>query len=226
MIETTPTGTLLSTTHFDFATDNPGGLDIAPSSSTSDAPTVMSAWVAQRGVDNNNDPNEKDGKIFEVAIQGGSPPPPPGELVQNGDFESGPVGGAPPSWTTNANFTTSSTVVHGGAQSGRHFSNADAGYKIEQTVLAAPGAYNFSAWGNPVVTSDAFSVVFKVQWRTDKQALATVTIGKVTKTTTAGWHQYASTLTAPAGTTHARVSMVVSSLKTTVYVDDISLSAP
>jgi hypothetical protein len=226
MIETTPDGTLVSTTHYDFATNNPGGVDIAPSSSTSDASDVMSAWVAQRGVDNNTDPNEKDGKIFEVAIQTGSPPPPPGDNIQNGDFESGSVGTAPPSWTTSPNFTTSDAVVHLGSLSGRHFSTADAGYKIEQTVAASPGTYNFSAWANPIVTADTFRIVFKVQWRTDSKALTTVTIGKVTKTTTAGWQEYASTLTAPAGTTKVKVSMIVSSLKTTVYVDDISLTAP
>jgi hypothetical protein len=226
MIETTQSGTLVSTTHYDFATNNPGGVDIGPSSSTTDASNVMSAWIAQRGVDNNTDPSEKDGKIFEVAIQTGSPPPPPGDLVQNGDFESGTVGTAPPSWTTNTNFTASNAVVHGGSLSGRHFSNADAGYKIEQTVAASPGTYDFSAWANPVVTSDAFSVAFKVQWRTDTKALTTVTVGKVNKQTTAGWKQFTQTLTAPAGTTKVKISMVVGSLKTTVYVDDISLTAP
>jgi hypothetical protein len=226
MIETTQDGTLISTTHYDFATNNPGGVDIGPSSSTSDDPTTMSAWIAQRGVDNNTDPNEKDGKIFEVAIQTGSPPPPPGDLVQNGDFESGTVGSAPPSWTTSPNFTTSNAVVNGGSFSGRHQSNADAGYKIEQTVSASPGTYNFSAWANPVVTSDAFSIAFKVQWRTANKAISTVTVGKVNKKTTAGWKQFAATLVAPAGTAKVKVSMIVGSLKTTVYVDDISLTAP
>jgi hypothetical protein len=227
MIETTPQGTLISTTHYDFATNNPGGLDIGPSSSTSDASNVMSAWIAQRGVDNNTDPSEKDGKIFEVAIQTGSPPPPPGDLVQNGDFESGSLGQSPPSWTTSPNFTTSNAVVHAGAFSGRHSSSADAGYKIEQTDAATPGTYNFDAWVNPVASTDTYRIVLKVQWRTASKAISTVTIAKVTKSTPPGvWNEFAQTLTAPAGTANVKVSMVVSSLNATVYVDDISLTAP
>jgi hypothetical protein len=227
MVETLPNGTVVSTTHFDFATNNPGGLDIAPSSSTSDAPNVMSAWVAQRGVDNNNDPTEKDGKLFEVTIQGGGPPPPPGgNLLQNGDFESGTPGTAPPSWSASPNFTTSNAAQHGGSFSGRHLSNADAGYTIEQTVSASAGVtYDVAAWANPIVTADAFTVNFKIQFRTNTKALSTVVVGKVTKTTTAGWHSYLATLVAPAGTTKARAMMVISSLKTTVYVDDLSLTA-
>jgi hypothetical protein len=49
-------------------------------------------------------------------------------------------------------------------------------------------------------------------------------IGKVVNTTAAGWDDYVASLVAPAGTTKARVFMVVSSLKTQVYVDDISLA--
>ncbi len=226
MVETLPNGTPVSTTHFDFATDNPGGLEIAPTSSTADAPTAMSAWVAQRGVDNNNDPNEKDGKIFEVSIQSAPPPPPPGDnLLVNGDFESGTLGAAPPGWSTSPNFTTSNVAKHGGSFSGRHLSAADAGYTIEQTVAASAGqTYDVTAWANPIPTSDAFNVTFKIQFRTNTKALSTVVIGKVTKATPAGWDDYIATLTAPAGTTKARVFMVVGSLKTTVYVDDISLA--
>jgi hypothetical protein len=226
MVEFLPNGTVVSTTHFDFPTDNPGGLDIAPTSSTTDAPSVMSAWIAQRGVDNNSDPDEKDGKIFEVSIAAAPPPPPPGgNLLVNGDFESGSLGAAPPGWSANANFTKSGAAQHGGSFSGRHLSAADAGYKIEQTVAATAGeTYHVAAWANPIVTADAFTVNFKIQFRTNTKAISTVVIGKVTKRTVAGWDDYSTSLVAPAGTTKARVFMVVSSLKTTVYVDDISLT--
>ena len=232
MVETLPDGTPVSTTHFDFPTDNPGGLEIAPSSSTADDPSTMSAWIAQRGVDNNADPNEIDGKLFEVSIEAGPPPPPPPDpgqnLLTNGDFESGTLGGSPPAWTPNPSFTTSDASVNGGSFSGRHFSTAEAGYKIEQDVGATAGtSYNFSAWANRLPTTDAFKVVLKVQWRTASKAITTVTIGKITKATPEGWRNYVRSLVAPAGTVHARVSMVVSSLTATVYVDDIVLvSAP
>ena len=225
MAEFLPDGTLVSTTHFDFPTDNPGGLDIAPTSSTGDSPAAMSAWIAQRGVDNNSDPNEKDGKILEVSIAAAPPPPPPGgNLLVNGGFESGSLGTAPPGWTTSANFTTAGSA-RTGSFSGRHLSSADAGYKVEQTVAATAGeTYALSAWANPIPTADTFSVIIRVQWRTNSSALSTVVIGKVNKRTPGGWNNYAATLVAPAGTTRARVSMVVSSLKTTVNVDDISLA--
>ena len=226
MVETLADGTPVSTTHFDFATDNPGGLEIAPSSSTTDDPSTMSAWVAQRGVDNNSDPNEKDGKIFEVSIAAAPPPPPPGgNLLVNGDFEGGTLGAPPPGWSTSANFTKSNANQHGGSFSGRHLSAADAGYTIEQTVNASAGeTYDVTAWANPIVTADAFTVNFKIQFRTNTKAISTVVIGKVTKRTVAGWDDYVATLVAPAGTTRARVFMVVSSLRTTVYVDDLSLT--
>ena len=74
------------------------------------------------------------------------------------------------------------------------------------------------------MTADAFTVNFKIQFRTNTKAISTVVIGKVTKRTVAGWDDYVATLVAPAGTTRARVFMVVSSLRTTVYVDDLSLT--
>jgi hypothetical protein len=226
MVEFLPDGTPVSTTHFDFPTDNPGGLDIAPTSSTTDDPSAMSAWIVQRGVDNNSDPNEKDGKIFEVSISAAPPPPPPGgNLLVNGDFESGSLGAAPPGWTTSPNFTTSN-MVHAGSFSGRHFSNADAGYTIQQTVNASAGeTYGVSAWMNPVTTTDAFTVNLKIQFRTNSKAISTVVIAKVNKRTPGGWNDFSTTVMAPAGTTKARVFMVVSSLKTTVHVDDVSLTA-
>lgn len=231
MVEMTQAGVVVSTTHFAFPTENPGGLEIAPSSSTTDDPTVMSAWVAQRGVDNNDDPNENDGKVFEVMIQAGSPPPPPPDpgdnLLVNGDFETGSPGGAPPAWTTNAAFQTSNADAHGGSQSGRHQAGNNANYTIEQRVDAVAGtAYSFSTWANWIGGTDSFRVVFKVQWRSASRALSTVTIGKINKSSGVGWQELSrSGLVAPAGTTTARVFMVVASLNTTVYVDDISLAA-
>jgi hypothetical protein len=53
---------------------NPAGLAVAP---RSDNPGRMSYWVAERGVDNNTDPNENDGKVYEIAAPtaGGDNPP-------------------------------------------------------------------------------------------------------------------------------------------------------
>jgi hypothetical protein len=229
MIETTQDGTLVSTTHFAFTTDNPGGVEIAPSSSTTDDPTTMSAWVAQRGVDNNDDPNEKDGQVIEVSIEEGAPPPPPpdpGEnLLLNGDFEAGAAGAAPPSWSSNGNFTTSTDEHQSGTKSGRH-NGAEVSYKIEQTVDVTGGqTYNYGVWVKPLPTTDTFRVVFKLQWRNTK-AINTVILTKVSKTSAGTWTHYELPFAAPATATKGKVFMVVNGLNGTVFVDDISLAAP
>ena len=45
---------------------NPAGLAIAPSSTD---PGRMSLYIADRAVDNNSDPNENDGKVYEFMIE-------------------------------------------------------------------------------------------------------------------------------------------------------------
>jgi hypothetical protein len=228
MIETTQDGTLVSTTHFTFPTDNPGGVEIAPSSSTTDDPNTMSAWVAQRGVDNNDDPNEKDGQIIEVSIEEGAPPPPPpdpGEnLLLNGDFEAGTLGAAPPNWTpANTNFTTQTDEHQSGTKAGR-FQGNEASFKVEQTVDITGGEdYVYSVLAKPLPTSDSFRITFKLQWRNTK-TLSTIILTKVSKTSAGQWTPYSATFTAPAGATKAKVFVVVSKLSAMVYVDDISLA--
>ena len=68
-------GTLLQEISLDAipGVDSPSGVAIAPRSTN---PSLWSAYIADRGVDNGVDPNENDGKIFEVAISFGSGPTP------------------------------------------------------------------------------------------------------------------------------------------------------
>ena len=49
----------------------------APSSSPTDAPGTLSYWVTDRRVDNGEDPNENDGRIYELSIPGAVPPDAP-----------------------------------------------------------------------------------------------------------------------------------------------------
>lgn len=59
----TPTGELLGFLDISEAGPrSPAGLALAPSSID---PTQMSLYVVDRGVDNNSDPNENDGKVYE-----------------------------------------------------------------------------------------------------------------------------------------------------------------
>jgi len=199
----------------------PGGLAIAPSSVDNSTPNV---WIADRGVDNNQVPSENDGKIWELSITPGGPPPPPGQLV-NGDFESA-NGASPTAWTVDPRFTQSSALVHGGTFAGRHQAADNSGYTILQDVSVSGGqAFTFSGWVDVPATSDAFKIVLKVQWRTASGSLGSVTVGKV-RTSTTGWVQLTTAMTSPAGATIARVQMVVSSLNATIYVDDFTLTSP
>jgi hypothetical protein len=66
VIETTITGSLVAV--FDLSSlniDNPSGLAYAPSSVN---PAVKTLYISARGKDNNTDPNENDGKVYEIAL--------------------------------------------------------------------------------------------------------------------------------------------------------------
>jgi hypothetical protein len=70
---------------------NPAGLTVAP---TSNNPGRASYWIAERGVDNNTDPNENDGKVYEIAAPTSSDNPPSVTITS-------PAGGATVAGTLN-----------------------------------------------------------------------------------------------------------------------------
>ena len=51
------------------------GVTMAPTSDPTDDPAAMNYWVVDRQVDNGYDPNENDGKLYELSL-GAAPPPP------------------------------------------------------------------------------------------------------------------------------------------------------
>jgi Bacterial Ig domain len=51
---------------------SPSGVTLAPASNE---PGRTNWWVVDRGIDNDNDPNENDGKIYELAVTAVDPPP-------------------------------------------------------------------------------------------------------------------------------------------------------
>ncbi len=72
LVETTVTGTVLQVHDIRFLNAvSPGGVGTGPSSQN---PATTNIFVAARGVDNNSDPNENDGKVYELSLDG-SPPP-------------------------------------------------------------------------------------------------------------------------------------------------------
>jgi len=73
--EVTVNGTLLNEYDIDpFNIVAPAGVGVGPSSYN---PSVMSVYVSDRGVDNNQDPNENDGKVYEFNIGDGGATPVP-----------------------------------------------------------------------------------------------------------------------------------------------------
>jgi hypothetical protein len=93
IIETTTTGTLLRSVSVLQAGLNGGaGLDIGPAS---DAPGQWNMYVVKRGVDNDSNPNENDGRLFELSFSGlgagGNLPP---NVSAGPDVTIGIAGGA------------------------------------------------------------------------------------------------------------------------------------
>lgn len=66
LVETTPSGTALNTYDISFTEiRKPSGVGIGPGSQD---PEKYSIYITDRGVDNNDDPNENDGKIYEFLL--------------------------------------------------------------------------------------------------------------------------------------------------------------
>jgi hypothetical protein len=220
LAEVTTAGALVRTVSISsLGALNPSGIAVAPSSSG----TGMSVWVADRGVDNTSDPAENDGRLYELSITEAPPPGPGTNLLSNGGFEEADGSGRPTGWTSDARFTRDATVVQAGAFAGRHAATGDAAYKVTQDVVVGGGlTYAVGGFVSVPATPDAFKLLIKVQWRA-AGALATVTAAKFTKATN-GYVAWSADLTAPPGATTARVMMVLSSLGTTLYVDDFSFA--
>jgi hypothetical protein len=198
------------------------GVAIAPASDGSGTPHL---FISDRALDNSGDPFENDGKIYEVAIQTvEDPPPPEGNVVVNGGFESANAGGAPTSWTENASFRQSADAVHEGSFAGRHQAADNGSYEVMQTVAVVGGTtYQASAQVNVPATTDAFTFIFRVQWRTSSGAkIGNADVFKMISPTS-GWTQLTKALTAPSNAGRARVIMIVKSLNATIYVDDVIL---
>jgi len=196
----------------------PADVTIAPGSQSG-----TSLYIVDRGVDNNDDPNENDGKIYEIQLSAGNS----SNLLGNPGFEADVNGDNKPDvWSTNTKFTRSNTLAHSGSFAGKFFATNDSGVTIKQLVpnLSAGTAYNVSGWLNAPSTSDAFTFKIKVEWlNSSGGTIKTVTTATFSDDTGGSWTQTVKSLTAPAGTTSAYVIMNPASLNGTIYVDDFEL---
>ena len=139
IVETTKAGALLQTIDVSAAADRkPAGLAYAPASDGSGAKRF---YFADRGIDNNNDPNIIDGKIFEFTAPSTGPP-----------VNSAPFVNAGPDQTISllANASLDGTVTDDGLP------NPPGAVTTTWAMVSGPGTVTF---GNPNVvdTSASFS---------------------------------------------------------------------
>lgn len=153
-------------------------------------------------------------------------PPVSDQLLLNPGFElDDNRDGKPDNWTTNKNFTRSAGRIHSGSYAGRHYSTANAGYSINQTVRNISGNtnYSFSGWTNIPETNDSFTYKIQLVWKnTSGSNLRTDTLTTY-KTNTGGWKQTLASKISPANSASVIVRMNVASLNAYVFVDDFSL---
>jgi Carbohydrate binding domain len=219
LVETTTTGTVVRVIAIPSVNAlHPAAVAYAPGSMN---PTVKHLYIADRGVDNGDNPNENDGKVYEITLDDS---PSPDNLLANPGFESDPDNdGKPNKWVPyDSSFTRRNSVVHGGSYAGRQFATSNSDYNISQIVnyLTAGTTYNFSGWVNIPATSDSFTFKLQVRWRdVNNNNIRTDTVKTYTGPTS-GWNLATASLVAPAGATNARVQMAATSLNATIYVDD------
>ena len=83
LLQITTAGVLLQTFNIEAANyDKPAGMVYAPSSIN---PAVKSMYIVDRGVDNNSDPDENDGKLYEMSLTGVVPSNDPPTAVDDPD---------------------------------------------------------------------------------------------------------------------------------------------
>jgi len=132
--------------------------------------------------------------------------------------------GKPDVWTLDSRFTRSNTLVFSGSYAGRFSASDNSGVTIQQTVktVVAGVPYAFSGRVNIPSSSDTFTFRIEVQWRNASNAVISTSTIQTYTASTNGWTQATASLTAPSGTTHALIVMVVSSLNRTIYVDEFA----
>jgi uncharacterized protein YjiK len=82
-IEVTTSGALVQTIDISAANvDKAAGLAYGPGSQN---PLVNNLYITERGVDNNSDPNENDGKVYELTLPSVAPAPP---IASDDDFST------------------------------------------------------------------------------------------------------------------------------------------
>jgi VCBS repeat-containing protein len=115
----------------------PAGLGYGPGSVD---PETMNIYIAERGVDNNDDPNENDGKIYEVSLPSAAPPNQP-PSVDAGDDQT---------------ITLSQSASLVGSVSDDGLPDPPAAVTVLWSKVSGPGTVSF-ADANAISTTASFS---------------------------------------------------------------------
>jgi len=231
MVETTLTGQLIRKIDIACADAlDTAGSAFAPGSQN---PGIWNLYLAARGEDNNQNPNENDGKIYEIALN--APPPPADNLLRNASFETDANADtvcdcwsrdvASP-YATRSNGDGIVTPIDGNFVM-RHQA-PEKSYIIGEIVHnLTPGAsYNLSGWVNVPPTADVFSFKLQVRWLTETGTVISTSTVKSFTTSTSGWTLASKTLVAPAGTRAAQIRINVNGLNASVYLDAFVFKQP
>jgi hypothetical protein len=206
---------------FDLSTArlrSPSAIAYGPSSRDR---TQKSFYIADRGVDNNANPLENDGRIVELGI---APTPP--NLIRNGSFEvDRDRDTRPDTWTQNSSFRRTTEARRAGTYAGRHRATMDASYSVRQDLADVVGGetYHFEGWTKILPTSDAFTYRLRILWYGANGArIGRTQLAVFTSPTT--WKKTVRDATAPVGTVRGKFVMSVSGLSGTIYVDGFLLT--
>jgi hypothetical protein len=186
-------------------------------------PSKKNFYISDRGVDNNANPNENDGRIFEVRVTNKDV-----SLIANGSFGKDKNGDTHPDrWSENVNFTKNTHTFDTPGASGRHFSRSDATYSVRQVLshIRAGETYHFSGRVNIPNTSDDFRFRLRILWfGPNGGKLSTSVIHVFDDDTGGAWHAVENNVTAPTGAVTGKIVMSVNSLNGRIFVDTFSLT--
>ena len=195
----------------------PSAIAYGPSSANR---AKKSFYITDRGVDNNGNPGENDGRIVELGVARR-----PMNLIRNGSFEVDRNGDhRPDSWTFNSHFSRTPLAKHVGNYSGRHQGVGDSSYSVRQDLSDVVGGetYHFVGW-TKIPTTDAFTYRMRILWLGGNGAeIGRSQLDVYTSSTT--WRQTDHNVTAPPGTVRGKFVMSVVGLSGRIYADGFSLT--
>lgn len=146
-------------------------------------------------------------------------------LLENPGFEHDDNNDShPDAWSRNTSALRMPTVRRTGSYAIRHRAADNEVYAVSQIVTGptAGRAYTASAYVNIPTTSSPVSFTYEVQFRNSSGGvIQTRTIKTYADDTAGAWNLASLRVTAPTGTTSARVRMVQRALGATVYADDL-----